>query len=80
MELITRRAIDRLEGSPDKNLNLYSISSSPQYNAMVEEIRKELDLTTLKFCTIENIVEAIGLPKDRICTHCFDGSSAHTLD
>lgn len=80
MELITRRAIDRLEGSPDKNLKLYSISSSPQYNAMVEEIRKELDLTTLKFCTLENIVEAIGLPKDMICTHCFDGSSAYTLE
>lgn len=80
LELITRRAIRKLEGDADKNLNLYSITSSPQYNAMVEEIRKQLDLTSLKFCTIDSIVNAIGLPKECICTHCFDGSSAYTLD
>jgi amidophosphoribosyltransferase len=42
---------------------------------MVEEIRKELGLTTLKFQKLDDLVEAIGLPKCKICTHCFDGSS-----
>jgi len=41
---------------------------------MVNEIARRLGLTTLKFSTIEAIVESIGLPKDQICTHCFDGS------
>ena len=46
---------------------------------MVEEIARRLNLDSLKFSTIESIVEAIGLDKCKICTHCFDGSSFHTL-
>lgn len=75
MELITRRVIKQLEGSADKNLEAYATTDSPQYKAMVEEIRKTLGLTSLKFNSIETVVDAIGLPKCKICTHCFDGSS-----
>lgn len=75
MELITRRIINDLEGEPDKNLDEYAKTGSPCYCRMVEEIRKRLGLTSLKYSTIEDLVEAIGLPKECICTHCFDGSS-----
>lgn len=75
MELITRRVIEELEGDADKNLAEYAKTDSPQYNAMVEIIRKKLGLTSLKFNSIETIVEAIGLPKCKVCTHCFDGTS-----
>ncbi len=75
MELITRRVIQKLEGDADKNLEEYATSDSPKYNAMVEEIREQLGLTSLKFNSIETIVKAIGLPKCDVCTHCFDGSS-----
>lgn len=77
LELITRRIIEELEGKdPDEaTLKAYSTTGSPQYEKMVEEIRRRLGLTTLKFSSIENMVNAIGLPKCRICTHCFDGSS-----
>ncbi len=75
MELITRRVIQKLEGDPNKNLEEYATSDSPKYNAMVEEIRSQLGLTSLKFNSIETIVDAIGLPKCDVCTHCFDGSS-----
>ena len=46
---------------------------------MVDEIARQLGLTTLKFNTIEQLIEAIGLPKCQVCTHCFDGSSDYTL-
>ncbi|MDE7407753.1 MAG: amidophosphoribosyltransferase [Muribaculaceae bacterium] len=75
LELITRRVIQELEGEHDKNLEAYATTDSPEYKAMVEKIREKLNLTSLKFSTIEDIVEAIGLPKCRICTHCFDGTS-----
>lgn len=75
LELITRRVIERLEGSHNKNLEAYATTGTPEYKRMVEEIRKELGLTSLRFSSIENMVNAIGLPKCRICTHCFDGSS-----
>ena len=76
MELITRQVIAKLEGGDAyKNLDEYAKTNSPKYNAMVEEIRKRLKLTTLKFSSIENVVQSIGLPKCKVCTHCFDGSS-----
>ncbi len=75
MELITRRVINKLEGSPDAHLEEYATTGSPRYCAMVEEIRRQLNITSLSFASIENVVSAIGLPKCKICTHCFDGSS-----
>lgn len=75
MELITRRVIQRLEGRHDKDLQEYATTDSPKYKAMVESIREELGLTSLKFNSIETIVKSIGLPKSCVCTHCFDGSS-----
>lgn len=75
LELITRRIIKRLEGRDDKDLHLYQKTDSPQYRQLVEEIRKDLNITTLKFNSLENLVEAIGLPKEELCTHCWDGSS-----
>ncbi len=41
---------------------------------MVKEIAKRLGLTSLKFTKIEHLIESIGLPKERVCTHCFDGT------
>lgn len=63
----------------EERLKAYATTGSPEYNAMVVEIARRLNLDSLKFTKIETIVEAIGLPKCKICTHCFDGSSAHTL-
>lgn len=80
MELITRRMIQKFEGDPNKNLDKYATTDSPEYKRMVDEIAKELGLTTLKFNTIEQLNEAIGLPKCQVCTHCFDGSSQFSLE
>lgn len=79
LELITRRVIRDLEGDQDKNVEAYATTGSPEYNRMVAEIAKRLNLSTLQFSKIETIVKAIGLEKCQICTHCFDGSSFHTL-
>lgn len=75
MELITRRVIEELEGDSTKNLHLYCDDTTKEYANMVELIRKHLGVDTLKFNKLETIGKAIGLPKERICTHCFDGSS-----
>lgn len=64
---------------PEEQIKKYAQTSSPEYNAMVAEIARRLNLDSLKFSTLETIVKAIGLPKCKICTHCFDGSSFHTL-
>lgn len=76
MELIARRVIARLEDegftAPSEE---FTKAGSEAYNRMVEEIRKDLGLDSLRFCTLETLIDAIGLPKCKVCTHCFDGSS-----
>jgi amidophosphoribosyltransferase len=76
MELIARRVIARLEEQGfSAPLAEFTKAGSEAYSRMVEEIRKDLGLDSLRFCTLETLVEAIGLPKCKVCTHCFDGSS-----
>jgi len=75
LELVTRRIIKELEGDENKNLEKYATTGSPEYNRMVEIMRERFDFTSLRFNTLETLVESIGLPKCKLCTHCFDGSS-----
>ena len=75
LELATHKAIKKLEGNEGVAFKEYSDSNSEKYKAMVDVIREELGLTTLTFQTLDDLVKAIGLPKERLCTHCFDGSS-----
>ncbi|UCG26781.1 MAG: amidophosphoribosyltransferase [Bacteroidales bacterium] len=75
LELAARKAIYELEGKDDKHLDEYSRSGSTKYEEMVEHIREKLKLTSLKYQQLDDLVKAIGLPKEKLCTHCFDGSS-----
>lgn len=75
LELITRRIIQGFEGDHNKNLDKYATTDSPEYKRMVDTIAKRFGLSSLKFNTLETLIEAIGLPKCKVCTHCFDGSS-----
>ena len=75
LDLAGRKAIRELEDADDKYLDEYAISSSEKNQAMVDRIRQRLRLTSLKYQKLENLVEAIGLPKDKLCTHCWDRSS-----
>ena len=62
-----------LEGDENTNIEAYANPESPEYAAMIESIRQRLHLTSLKFQKLPDLVEAIGLPKERLCTYCWDG-------
>ena len=74
MELATRKAIKQLEGE-EKDLQSYADPASEKYRAMVEQIARNLDIDSLIYQDLGDLVEAIGLPKEKLCTHCWDGSS-----
>lgn len=75
MDLITRRVIDRLEHGnvTDEVLHEYADPESPKYEQMVEEIRKELNFTSLRFNRLDDMLEAVGIDKCKLCTYCWDG-------
>lgn len=75
LDLAGRRAIHELEGSDDKHLEEYATPGTDRYHAMIEKIRERIGVTTLQYQQLDDLVEAIGLPKERLCTHCWDGSS-----
>jgi amidophosphoribosyltransferase len=75
MELITRRVIERLENGnvTDEILQEYVDPDSEKYATMVEEIRKELNFTSLRFNRLDDMLDAVGIDKDKLCTYCWDG-------
>lgn len=75
LDLAGLTAIKELEGSEDVDLTDYMEDGSDKHRAMVECIRKRLKLTSLKYQKMDDLVEAIGLPMEKLCTHCWDGSS-----
>jgi amidophosphoribosyltransferase len=75
LDLIGRKMIHQLEGGNLDALKEYATAGSDKNKNMVELIRRELKLTTLKYQRLEDLVDAIGLSKEKLCTHCWDGSS-----
>ena len=73
LDLAGRKAIHQIEGTADKFPYEYTDPDSEEHAAMVERIRERLRLTSLKYQRLPDLVEAIGLPKKRLCTYCWDG-------
>ncbi len=76
MDLISRRMICKLEGTDDVSdevLQEYTNPESPKYDQMVEEIRKELNFTSLRYNRLDDMLEAVGIPIENLCTYCWDG-------
>ncbi len=74
LDLAARKAIKEIEGVDGKDLDEYSTEGSEKYKGMIKQISQMLKLTTLKYQKLEDLVEAIGLPKEKICTYCWDGA------
>ena len=80
-DLITRRYIRGHEGENCENpevLEKYSNPDTPEYARMVEYIREKLNLTSLAFQRVDDLIQAIGLPEDQVCTYCWTGKD-HAL-
>lgn len=76
MDLITRRVIAKLENCEnpsDEILQQYTDPESPKYEQMVEEIRKELNFTTLRFNRLDDMLDSVGIDRCKLCTYCWDG-------
>jgi amidophosphoribosyltransferase len=73
LDLAGRQAIRELEGQDEPYLTEYAIPDSPKRQAMIDRIRIRLNLTSLKYQTQDDMLAAINLPKERVCTYCWDG-------
>ena len=77
MDLAGRKAIAEMEGEGSADVAEYADPKTEQYAAMVERIRARLGLTSLRYQTLGAMVEAIGIPRDRLCTFCWTGESRY---
>lgn len=74
LELAGRKAIHQLNGD-ERDLKEYADPDSPKHQEMISKIAENLNLDSLVYQRLDDLVEAIGLPKEKLCTHCWDGSS-----
>ncbi len=73
-ELAARRAIKALEGHiAVKDIHNYLNPSSKKYQKMVDWIAKDMNVTTLKYISIDNMIKAIGIAKEKLCVQCWRG-------
>lgn len=75
MDLIARRVIARREGDnvSEEVLQDYADPNSQNYAEMIEEIRKELNFTSLRYHRLDDMIESIGIDRECLCTYCWDG-------
>ncbi len=75
MDLITRRVIAELEGGdPDRETLLqYADPDSEKYQKMIEKICEQLHFTSLRYHRLDDMIEAIGVPEEKLCTYCWSG-------
>jgi amidophosphoribosyltransferase len=73
LDLAGRMAIKEL-GRSDQHLDEYADATTDRHAAMVERIRQRLGLTTLQYQTLDDMIAAIGLPRDKLCTYCWNGA------
>ena len=73
LDLAARMAVKELEGDENNNLEAYTQEGSDRYQSMVDRICKRLQLTSLRYQKLDDLIEAIGLPEEKICTYCWNG-------
>ena len=74
LDLITRRIIREWEGDNDVNvLGEYADPNSDRYAAMLEEIRKRQNFTSLRYHRLDDLIKSIGIDACQVCTYCFNG-------
>ena len=74
MDLAVRQAVRAIEGHDAKDFVEYTRAGTTKYLLMEEWIGKRLNLTTLKYQVLDDLIAAIGLPKEKLCTYCWDGT------
>lgn len=72
-ELAARRAIRALEGKDLEEVSEYLDPDSPKYKKMIDWIARDLEVTTLRYQRVDDMVKAVGLPKDKLCLYCWTG-------
>jgi amidophosphoribosyltransferase len=73
MDLAARRAIAEIEGKEPETIEQYTDPNTEKYHCMVDCIRKRLNLTTLKYQNVGDMLDAIGIGSDNVCTYCWNG-------
>jgi amidophosphoribosyltransferase len=73
LDLATRKAIKKLEGNESTALDEYSNPNTDRYRCMVDYIGKQLNFSSLKYQNLDDMLDAIGLPHENLCTYCWNG-------
>ena len=73
MDLAARKAIDAIENGDNIAIDEYTDHRSDRYRAMVEWIRQYIGLTTLQYQHLDDLIEAIDIPREKLCTYCWSG-------
>ena len=72
-ELAARKAIKDIEGSDMGDVSEYTDHTTEKHKKMVKWIEKDIGVTTLRYQILDDMIKAIGLPREKLCTYCWNG-------
>ena len=74
MELIARRTVQELEGDEgQKHLDEYADASTERGQCLLHSICDKLGFSSLGYQSLDNLLEAIGIDRSKVCTYCWNG-------
>ena len=71
--MVARRAVKDIEGKDIDDLTEYLDSETDKYRKMVDWVREDTGVSSLRYQTMEDMVKAIGLPREKLCLQCWTG-------
>jgi amidophosphoribosyltransferase len=74
-ELFARRIIRRFHGRHIENVEPYLDLDSKEYKKMIRAMEKDLNVTSLKYQRLEDMMATTGLPAEKLCTYCWTGKT-----
>jgi len=77
-ELVARRAIRDIEGRDIDDVSKYLDPNTKEYKKMIDWIEKDIKVTTLRYQTVDDMVEAVGVPREKLCLYCWTGEKCES--
>ena len=74
MDLLTRKTIQNLEGNlGQQHLDEYADATTERGKCLLKSICDEMGFDSLGYQTLDGLLEAIGLDREKVCTYCWTG-------
>jgi amidophosphoribosyltransferase len=76
-ELFARRILKQFHGKHTENVEPYLHPQTKEYKKMIKAMEKDLNVTSLRYQRLEDMMTTTELPSENLCTYCWTGNTVN---